>query len=316
MSVEPSSRSGPEVPELVVHQAVFSSAATSRGQGYQFLAWSPGVTPSLRQQLHPWAPTHDSLVEPPPHGAGLNFFLLERHAVVSWSGYAGQEYSGRGAAVFTHFLLAERSQFEKAGAHPFALLQAALGKQVVAPCLPLPETLPEVKLPLRPTWVELELLLPLRQTNPATWLPGVLAALEAGRRVVIRAEEVSPHVLARGLWSCLPQSLRMRTSFTTGLVPSLRRPFQLMVWERLPWSAARLRRQTGAVVVELGRPQEIPDSGTPAPWIDKVVQAVAQGTVAELLEHLTRLNRHQERTAEPPPVELPAEPASPDQLHC
>ncbi len=300
MPGEPSLQPVPETPRLLVQQAVFSSAATERGQGYHFLAWSPGVEPALRQQLHPWAPTHDSLCEPPPHGAALNYLHLDRCDVVGWTGYAGREYSGRGTAVFTHFLLVERDDLQRAAAHPFALLQAALGQQVVAPHLPVPDTLPELHVQLRPAWVELELLLHLRKTDPECWLAAALAALAAGRRVAIRTSGVSPHLLARGLWSCLPLELRTSVSFTTGLVPSLRRPFQLMFWEQLPWSAARLRRQLQAVVIDLDRgTADRPEQPAP-PWVPQVVEAVSQGSVAELLELLARLNRARPRCQQAP----------------
>ncbi len=316
MSAEPSLPEKTETPPLMVQQAVFSSAATDRGPGYQFLGWSPGVEPALRQQLHPWAPTHDSLSQPPPQGAALSYFPLDHYCVIGWSSYAGQEYSGRGAAVFTHFLLVPRAGFEQAGAHPFALLQAALGRQILAPRLPVPETLPELQLQLRPTWVELELLLHLRKTDPQRWLAAALAALAAGRAVAIQTGEVSPHLLARGLWSCLPLSLRKEVSFTTGLVPSLRRPFRLTLWESWPWSAARLRRQLKALLIDLQRGTAHSAEEPPPPWIAKLVEAVSQGSTAGLLELLARLNRSPNQN--PPAVSPPDTPAPPvpDQLHC
>ena len=59
-----------------IEQAVFTSARTDRGLGYQIVATSPGVAEAVRRELAIWGPSHDSLLETGGDAVSFNFFPL------------------------------------------------------------------------------------------------------------------------------------------------------------------------------------------------------------------------------------------------
>ena len=64
---------------VAVEQAIFTSARTSSKDGYQLVAWSPGISSDDARQLAVWGPAHDSMIVDDPTDVSLNFHPLGDH---------------------------------------------------------------------------------------------------------------------------------------------------------------------------------------------------------------------------------------------
>src|SRR5687767_10621746 len=95
-----------------LEQAIFTSVKSSRLDGYQLAAASPGITPDVSKELTIWGPAHDSLWDTRRDARSVNFFpLASGDYCLSSTTIAGEEYSGRGGGrVYSQMFLLPRQQ--------------------------------------------------------------------------------------------------------------------------------------------------------------------------------------------------------------
>ncbi len=118
---------------MQIEQAIFTSARTESGDGYQLVARSHGVTEEQARELSIWGPSHDALCERGDERSSVNFQRLACGTYcVSKTVEAGAEYSSRGGArIYTQFLLVPAGVLARFSNSPFAVLRAAWAKGIV-----------------------------------------------------------------------------------------------------------------------------------------------------------------------------------------
>lgn len=212
---------------IKVEQAVFASSERGRMKGYQLVSKSAGVDRAASQELSRWAPTqvpsHD------PENWTINYFPVgEDRVAVTRTVLGGPEYSARGGTqVVTLILLLDNEQFAAYAYNPIAVARTALAMGYLK--LPLDmhsELIPAAKLPRQPLIEPLDLDQCGDEQDPYGQLLNELTDLLAeARRVAVVGIENPIEVLDR-LIPRLPMEARRMFSFTTGLSPAVRRPFQ------------------------------------------------------------------------------------------
>jgi hypothetical protein len=208
-----------------VEQAVFTSAQTRQVRGYHLVARSPGIPDALAQSLAVWGPTHDALLDDAIDSCSVNYFVAhDEWGVLSRTVYGPSEYSSRGGfRLETNLLVVRREQLSGYGhnPHPLFCTALALGHLRLRPSAPV--TLKPVELP------DMSLLAdqPDGATNSlcAELTERIVRHLPDERVAVIGVPD--PWIMLRHVIDQLPQDIRSTLSFTTGLKPSLRRPFTL-----------------------------------------------------------------------------------------
>ena len=211
---------------MLVEQAIYASAQTVQADGYQIVAASAGVTAADRRELARWSPSHDGLSADAPGSGSVNFYCLASgHYCISQSSVAHAEYSGRGGMhVSTRCYLMSPAVLARFGNNPFKVLTA------VKACSDRPFFDPRTELePLSVhgcrTPLDSGVLLELAIGNQTLALSRLVDAALSGNPVLVKGA-VSIETLCAGLMSALPMSVRPAISFSTGLLPSLRRPFR------------------------------------------------------------------------------------------
>jgi hypothetical protein len=205
-----------------VEQAIFTSTRAARVQGYHLAARSSGLDDDTARILTRWAPSHGALASSEPDATCLNFHPVgERWLAVSRTAYGGPEYSARGGLeLFTRFLLVRPDQLAGYDNDPlaFARVATALGYMRFEP--EFAEQPPPLDLPRDALFA---LTASLGGDGACANLSHTLAG--DGRATVVGdADPVGS--LANLLRHTSSQS-RLQLSFTTGLKPSLHRPFRL-----------------------------------------------------------------------------------------
>lgn len=210
---------------LEIDQAVFASADRGAIRGYQLVARSAGIDPTCSQTLCRWSPTQL------PLGIdqwALSYFgVAEDRVAISRTLWGGPEYSGRGSAeVVTVILLLRDDQFAAYAHDPLAVASTALALGWLR--LPLDVSsgsLPRALLPLRP------LLTPPLTSDMD--VGAVAATADAALELIVQHRRVAvigavdPRGVIERLLTKLPQAARRQFSFTTGLAPTISRPFQV-----------------------------------------------------------------------------------------
>jgi hypothetical protein len=224
---------------VLIEQAVFSSAANVRAKGYQLISRSRGLSETDARELALWGPAHDSLLEHPTEPASTNFHRLESGAfAVSRTTCAGAEYSGRGALVYTQFLVVPPEVLARFANNPFALVLAAKASGLLQVWEQIPETLEPVRLSGRAPAADPSLLAQVAcRPGPSAMATLLQAALSSDQLAV--ASGTGADVLFAGLLNLLPVECRIEFSFSTGLKFSPSRPFRLCALPRDPaqWRA-------------------------------------------------------------------------------
>ncbi len=212
-----------------IEQAIYTSAQTARGDGYQVVAASEGVDKADARELAVWCPSHDALLKSTPDAVSVNFHPLPSGAwCVSRTTPAGGEFSGRGGPrVYTHCFLVPGETLARFANNPFAFLRAALGSGLLVVHEETPAQLHPVRLAGRTSVVDQSVLERLaKDPGPRAMGALVQAALSSDRLAVGGGTSVEQAVA--GLINCLPPECRTEFSFCTGLKPSLRRLFRLV----------------------------------------------------------------------------------------
>lgn len=212
---------------IAVEQAVFASSARGSIKGYQLISKSSGVDRTCSQTLSRWAPTRVPS-DNPDHWT-INYFpVSDDSAAVTRTVLGGPEYSSRGCLqVVTMILVLQDQQLASYDFNPIAVSETAMAMG----CLKLPldtarEQLPQATLPSRPI-VERKVGTD-READSHGYgqlLDEIENLIKDARRIAVIGLP-NPFDAVNRLVSRLSVETRRDFSFTTGLPPSVRRPFQ------------------------------------------------------------------------------------------
>ncbi len=236
-----------------IEQAVFTSARTDRGAGYQVVATSPGIGDAVRRQLAIWGPSHDSLLEKGADAASFNFFpLSDASFCISRTTSFGWEYSGRGGArVYTHCLIVPAEVLRQFANHPLALAWAAAASGAFEVRADVPSVLQALDLSGTAPSVHQASLAQLVQRVGAGNMSMLVESVLTAACTVAGIGGASAEQLIAGLLDCLPLECRTAISFSTGLRYSSRRPFRLLSLSSDPATRRRLARQPNITVLDM-----------------------------------------------------------------
>jgi hypothetical protein len=211
-------------------QAIFTSLPRRGKAGYHLVARSPGVSDAEAGALTTWSPSHGALIVDDSNRSSANFHHLPsgRYALSRTCEGPG-EYSGRGGRqLYTHALIVDEKKLRQADNQPFNLFRDALALGYL-------HYHPEPDATLRP--VKLSSFYPAK--DAAYWaghagtlglssFGTLLEQLVSGKTVEL-AYSGDRSLLAECLIGLVPTESRPLVSFTTGLRPSLVRPYQLVL---------------------------------------------------------------------------------------
>ncbi|HEY2826239.1 MAG TPA: hypothetical protein VGJ04_01455 [Pirellulales bacterium] len=271
---------------MKIEQAIFTSARTQHGAGYQLVAQSSGVTAEQARELAIWGPSHDALDPTRDEQSSVNFHHLACGTYcISKTVASGEEYSSRGGArVYTQFLLVPPAVLARFENNPFAVLRAAWAKGVLAVCDDLPSALEPFTLAGRASLVDEGLLAQLaNQLGPDRVGGLVSAALLPGVKLLAGATHYE--TMLGGLLNFLPVECRSELTFTTGLRFSPRRPFQLGPCVGETVKCYGTARQEGLTVIDMSLPScgmEIEHNG----WAVYVAELIRSDELHRLVTDL------------------------------
>lgn len=206
---------------IQVEQAIFASSDRGSVKGYQLVAKSSGVDRTISQELCRWAPTQ--MLSSSPADWTINYFpVSDDWVAVTRTVLGGPEYSSRGGTqVVTRILLLSNEQFLCYHGNPVAVVRTAMALGAMR--LPANMTLAKLdplSLPARPLEEPLE---EDDQTDPL--IEEIFALIRQAQRVAVIGLDNPLDSIAR-LMPRLSVDARRECSFTTGLAPAVRRPFQ------------------------------------------------------------------------------------------
>lgn len=285
---------------MIVEQAVFTSAQTQRLDGYQVVAASRGVSSEDCKSLARWCPAHDSLAEASETAGSINFHPLSgRNFCISRTSIAGAEYSGRGGGrVFTHCFIVSPQLMLKFSNNPFRVLEAITASGHASPLEDVATQLEPIQLLGRGSTIDRVLLTRLFRHAGRGVLPAIVGAAVREPSVCIVNEEHPDQWLA-GLFSLLPVACRTQITFSTGLQFAARRPFRVMLRQRLPRTERQTLERAGVSLLDASSQAVIAKACTG--WARLAHQMLASGKFAAWerilrcqmpglkLEHLDRL---------------------------
>lgn len=233
-----------------IPQAIFTSLRGKRLDGYQLAARSEEIDDDLARDLQAWGPAHDSLIHPHSGAESINFHavLAGKWFVLSRTVCAGAEYSGRsGGRVYTQMFILPPEGLERFANNPFLILRALRAAGRLAVHQELPEKLRSLRLVGRAAGHETD-------ERVGQFSSSALSTLEKALRespsvAVLGVHAAEPWFSA--LFRRLPMEDRPHISFSTGLKPSLGRPFKLFVSPEDSVQQRQLGRQSGVRVVAL-----------------------------------------------------------------
>lgn len=215
---------------MPVDQAIFTSINRRGKSGYQLASRSPGVTESEATALTKWCPSHGALNGDRANCVSVNFHGLPggRYAL-SRTCEGPPEYSGRGGRqVFTRAVLVDPETYRRSGHRPFLLYRDALAlghlTYVAAPEPALPCPTLSSYYPPRARGAPIAFA---REMNLGVF-DGLLNQIQAGQPVVV-AYDGDRTAFAESLLERIEESCLRDLSFTTSLLPSSVRPYQISV---------------------------------------------------------------------------------------
>lgn len=258
-----------------VEQAIFTSARTSSKDGYQLVAWSPGISSDDARQLAVWGPAHDSMIVEDPMDVSLNFHPLGDHKFcVSRTVLGAPEYSGRGGRqVYTHCFVLEADSFKRFHNDPFRVLSAALSIHDLRPGATLPTDLPSLKMQSSGPPVDAGLIRffdsPLQQQSLVAWTHHAMTS-----KKLMFTGGYNDRFLSV-FFNLLPVSVRPYFSFSTRLRYSTRRNFRLIGLGRDIDEQKKAARQEGCSVFQFDAPARSPEASR-HPWATWVQVALCQ----------------------------------------
>jgi hypothetical protein len=235
-----------------LQQAIFTSVRGSRLEGYQIAAQSAGVSEALAKELTAWGPAHDSLWDTRHDARSVNYHPLESgDYCLSCTRLAGAEYSSRsGNRVYTQMFVLPTALLARFANDPFLVLRAlaAAGRLVVFD--EVPPSLPSVPVLGHCDHLDGSLLSPVLEEVGQCVVDDLVNAIDQSPSVAV---VTSGHVerLFQALLYSFSIERRLTISFTTGLKPCPRRPFQLVVLPNNPTIVRQFQRTASAKIIEL-----------------------------------------------------------------
>jgi hypothetical protein len=235
-----------------LEQAIFTSVKSTRLDGYQLAAASPGIDEALARELTIWGPAHDSLWDTRHDARSVNFHpLATGDYCLSCTTQAGAEYSGRGGGrVYTQMFVLPPDVLARFAHDPFLVLRAlaASGRLVVHD--DVPERLPSVPLLGRSDKPDDSLVTQVLDEVGAKVFDDLVNAVAGSPSVAVLT---SGHVerLFQALLHAFSSADRLTISFTTNLKDSPRRPFKLFVLPNDPSIVRQSQRLSGAKLIDL-----------------------------------------------------------------
>ena len=215
---------------MYIEQAIFTSVRSSRNEGYQIAAVSPGVTLADQRELAQWGPGHDSLYDTRLTAESINFHRMESGLYcLSRTVCAGREYSGRGGyKVYSQCFLLPADLLKRFANHPFRVLEALVASGRAIVLSPVPDQLDLVPVLGRAAAVKISNVERLCQAIGPERLVSLLCAALKTTALGVSAT-VPPQRLFGGLLDLIPPPLRTQFPLTTGLKVSPRRLYRLAV---------------------------------------------------------------------------------------
>jgi hypothetical protein len=261
-------------PDVLIEQAIFTSAESDHAVGYHLVARSPGLDEVDARELTVWGPSHNSL-EPSSSSmaASVNFFRLPSgNYAVSKTQLAGEEYSGRGLRTYTNCLVVPPRVLSRFANNAFAILRAAWAKGLLKVCDSVPSQLVPFQLAGRAAPVDEGLIGQLVEQCGARTIGRLLAAVLEPKPIVLIGVR-KPEATVAGLLNLLPLSCRSEVSFSTGLKYSQRRPFHLLIASEESAELRRLYRQQLVTVIDVSPAQQVAGAGAKRSPSDRVAGA-------------------------------------------
>lgn len=250
---------------VAVEQAIFTSARTSSKDGYQLVAWSPGISSDDARQLAVWGPAHDSMIVDDPTDVSLNFHPLGDHKFcVSRTVLGAAEYSGRGGRqVYTHCFVLDAASFKRFYNDPFRVLSAALSIHDLRPGATLPTDLPTMKMLPSGGPVDAGLIRffdsPVQQQSLVAWTHYAMTS-----KKLLFTGGYNDRFLSV-FFNLLPVSIRPHFTFSTRLRYSQRRDFRLVGLANDVQEQKKAARQEGFHVFHFDSPARTPEASR-HPW--------------------------------------------------
>lgn len=273
---------------VLVEQAIFTSARTSRLDGYQLVAVSPGVTDDDARELATWGPAHDSLIQDETHETSTNFHPLGPHKYcVARTMLGGAEYSGRrGRQVYTHSLIIKKRDFVRFHNNPFELLIAALAREDVRPQDNYPNDLPVLRLLPSGNPVNSQMIAEHRDDTTLRKLVAWFQDALAHDRLILSGYEDDDE-FAR-FFNLLPVAARPWFSFSTRLKYSTGRRFRMIGLAGDVEEQRRAVRLEGIPHLNLTAPPHCNDARR-HPWSELVQAALRVSAVDRVAELISQL---------------------------
>lgn len=221
--------SSPANAEIIAHPAIFTSIRTPTGEGYRIVASSRSLRVEEKQIITRFSPSHEALCSPAPDAIGLAAYpLATGRMCVAYTRTAGAEHTGRrGQRVYTYNLVLEREDYERFGYNPFAVLRAAMDRDLTEPQLKPKDPLPPAALTCDGMCVGEDGAFPGGAAGIA--VRRYVAHLLMQRKAVVLQVAGLPTEEAELLWMALPGPLRLTMSMSAGLRYSNTRAHHLVV---------------------------------------------------------------------------------------
>ena len=225
---------------MQVDQATFTSAQTHHLQGYHLVSRSHGITSEIASSLSTWGPSHASLAEESRTASSLNVFPVGNGKfALSRTFFGGPEYSSRGGLqVVTRFLVFRSDQLAGYENDFTAIARIALAVGELRLQSEISERLPMVDFPASSVIASAPLQGNQHDDQSPSFAELKHSVQENRRAAVVGC--ANPLDLMERVIRSVPVQNRLQISFTTGLNPSVHRPFLLHC---LPQPNASLQRR-------------------------------------------------------------------------
>jgi hypothetical protein len=272
---------------MLVEQAIFTSAKTPRGEGYQLVARSPGLVEADARELAEWGPSHHALADKGPNAVSFNFFPLPSGAYcASRTTPAGGEYSQRsGPRIYTQCLVVSPDLLARFANNPLAVLKAALADGHLRVMDESVLHLPALQLTGRASAVDRTTVDRARSRFGHQRLVALVEAVLTHPRLVLAGGP--PDLLFAAALNCLPPECRCEFSFSTGLTFSRRRPFRLLAAPGDPAERRQLARDESLTLWDISSAATSPAATSPAETSPAETSPVANGWARFVLAALS-----------------------------
>lgn len=213
---------------MPIEQAIHTSLVRGSRAGYHVVARSPGVSEADIQVLAAWSPSHGALLTDLANRTSVNFYPLPNDRFcLSRTCEGPPEYSGRGGRqVYTHALILDAAILARGYWRPLALYYDALARGHMRYCFTPATELEPIELGhcYRPRTARSAEQ--LAQSLPISDLFRWRDDLLGGKSLVVSfaGDRIR---LFDALLGLLPETVIRTLTFTTGLRPSVVRPFRL-----------------------------------------------------------------------------------------